>query len=440
MEPQAGWSRDYEERLTTSEEAVKRLKEGQRLVFPTIAGEPPALIAALGAALRAGTLPHVRMSSTLPGRHSARHLHAPELRDRVHWDSFFCGGSDREGVNAGLYDMTPMHFGQMPLVMARNLRIDAVMTLVSPPDREGYMTPSLAVDYTKHLLDTAPLRIVEVNPNVPRVFGDCAVHVSAVDCIVESEEPVQELLNPPLTAEDEAIGRLIAERIPDGATFQIGYGAVPNAVAMSLKDHRHLGIHTEMFVDNMRVLMESGVVDNARKTHNPGKAIYTFCGGSRATYDFLHENRAIEARPVDYTNDPAVIARHDAMVSINATIMVDLTGQACSESIGPRQYSGPGGQLDFVRGAVRARNGCAFLATYSTAKNGTVSRIVDMLPPGAVVTVPRTDIDAVVTEFGVAELRGKSLRERAGALIAIAHPDFRDELERQARARGLGAR
>ncbi|MEE9301981.1 MAG: acetyl-CoA hydrolase/transferase C-terminal domain-containing protein [Alphaproteobacteria bacterium] len=440
MAVQSAWRSEYEKRLTLPEEAVKRLKPGQHLVFPTIAGEPPALVKALGEAARAGHVRGVRMSGILPGKYISSHLLVPELQDALHWDSFFCGAADRGPVYDGVYDMTPMHFGQAPMVMRRNMSIDAVMTVVSEPDGEGYVTPSLAVDYTKSLVETAPYKVAEVNPEVPRVYGDCRLHVSQFDAIVESEDEIMELANPPVTPEDEVIGRIIAERIPDGATLQIGFGGVPSAVAMSLEHHRHLGIHTEMFVDNTRLLIENGVIDKSRKALHPGKSIYTFCAASRATYAFLHENAAIEAYPVDYTNDPAVIARNNDMFSINATLMIDLTGQACSESIGERQYSGPGGQLDFVRGAVGAENGQAFIATYATAKDGAVSRIVDRLPPGAVVTTPRTDIDCVVTEYGIAELRGRSMRERAQALIAIAHPDFCDELQRQARARGLGPR
>ena len=434
------WRAAYNARLVSPAAAVMRLDEGMHLIFPTMAGEPPAVIEAMGAAARAGELAHISLSNILPGRYTARELHVPEVRERVHWNSFFCGASDRASVFEGSSDMTPMHFSQVPMVMDRYMPCQAVATLVSPPDDEGYMTPSLAIDYTKHMLDTASLKIVEVNPNVPRVFGNCRVHVEDVDVIVESDMPIQELPSTEMGPDDETIGQLIAERIPDGATVQIGFGAVPSAVALSLKDHKHLGIHTEMFVDNMRVLMESGVVDNSRKTLHPGKALYTFCAGQQATYRFLHENEAIEAHPVEYTNDPFIIAKHDHMISINSMLAIDLTGQACAESIGPMQYSGPGGQLDFVRGAVRARDGHSFLATYASAKGGSISRIVDTLPEGSVVTTPRTDIDKVVTEFGVAELRGKSLRERAQALIAIAHPDFRDDLQRKAAARGLGPR
>lgn len=439
MNTLSDWQTDYKRRLTTPEDAVSRLESGQRLVMPTLAGAPPALVRALGTALRAGSLPRVRISAILPGRDIAEALHDESLANRFEWDSLFCGGSDRHGVIEGLYDMTPMQFGQMPRIM-KSMPVDAVMTLVSPPDDEGYMSVGISVDYTKSLLDSVAYRVVEVNPNVPRVYGDCRVHVSAVEALVESDDPIFELPNPPIKDADEAIGGFIAERIPDGATIQLGYGAVPSAVARHLLDHKNLGIHTEMFVDNMRMLMEKGVVDNTRKSLHPGKTLYTFCAGTRETYQFLHENPVIEGYPVEYTNNPSVIAQNRHMVSINATIAVDLTGQACSESIGPMQYSGTGGQLDFVRGAGLAEGGQSFIGTHATAKDGAVSSIVVDLPVGSVVTVPRTDMDMVVTEYGVAELRGRSLRERAQALIAIAHPKFRDALQEEARKRGLGPR
>jgi acyl-CoA hydrolase len=335
--------------------------------------------------------------------------------------------------------MTPMHFGQMPRLL-RERPAHVVMALASPPDDEGYVSLGISVDYSRSMFDYAPYRVVEVNPNVPRVRGPCRVHLSQIDAIVESNDALIELPTPPIGETDEAIARLITERIPDGATIQIGYGAVPSLVALSLTSHKHLGIHTEMFVDPMRVLIEKGVVDNTRKTLNPGKTLYTFTAGSAETYRFLNDNPTIEGHPVEYTNDPHVIAQHRGMVSVNATIAIDLTGQACSESIGPMQYSGTGGQVDFIRGATLAEGGRSFHATASTAKGGAISCIVDALPPAAVVTCARTDIDTVVTEYGVAELRGRSLRERAQALIAIAHPKFRDQLERAARARGLGQR
>lgn len=438
---QSDWKTDYQSRLTTPDRAVERLEAGWRLMLPTLAGAPTALLAAMGKALREERISGLTAGMILPAGNVAEHLLDPAVAGRLQWDSLFCGGVDRPGVNDGTHDMTPMHFSQTPRIMESwGGGVQAVMSLVSPPDENGYMSLGLATDYTKPFMKLAQYRVVEVNPNVPRVGGDCLVHVSEVDAIVESDEEIIELPNTPFNAEDKIIGGHIAERIADGATIQLGYGALPGAVATCLTDHKHLGIHTEMFVDNMRVLMECGAVDNSQKTLHPGKSIYTFCAGTKETYQFLHENPDIEAYPVEYVNDPYVIGRNDKMVTINATVAVDLTGQACSESIGGRQYSGSGGQADFVRGAFLSDGGQSFLGTYATAKGGEVSCIVDMLPQGSVVTTARTDIDMVVSEFGVAELKGRSLRARAQALIAIAHPKFRDDLQEKAKARGLGPR
>ncbi len=433
------WQDDYRRLLTSPDEAVARLKPGWRVVLPTLAGAPPALVRALGRAAEAGTLKDMTLGSILPGRDLAKHLVRPDLIGRFHWDTFFCGGSDRQGVHQGHYDMSPMHFGQMPRLL-RERPSHAIMTLASPPDEDGKVSIGISVDYTHSMFAYAPLRVVEINPNVPRVRGPCRIPLSQIDAIVESDDPLIELPTPPSGEADRTIARFIAERIPDGATVQIGFGAMPSLVALGLLNHKHLGIHTEMFVDPMRVLIEKGVVDNSRKTFNPGKTLYTFTAGSAETYKFLDDNPTIEGHPVEYTNDPSIIARHKGMVSVNATLAVDLTGQACSESIGGLQYSGTGGQVDFIRGATLAEGGRSFLATASTAKDGAISCIVDSLPPSAVVTCARTDIDTVVTEYGVAELRGRSLRERAQSLIAIAHPKFRDALEIAARARGLGRR
>ncbi len=440
MSQTSDWRSEYRRRLQNADDAVSCLQSGQRLMLPTLAGQPPALLAAMGCAMRNGSLENVRAGGVLPGPALAKALLQPEHAHRIYWDSLFCGASDRPGVFEGRYDMTPMHFGQIPKVMRDIMNVDAVMTLASPPDDQGFMSIGISIDYTKPLIDSGCFSAVEVNSNVPRVGGNALVHVSDVDAIVEHESDLFELSNPPSTPEDEKIGALIAERIPDGATIQLGYGAVPRAVGLCLRGHKNLGIHTEMFVDAMRVLMVEGVVDNSQKIINRGKTLYTFTTGTRETYEFLHENPAIEGHPVDLTNDTAYIAQHKGIVVINATIAVDLTGQACSESIGGMQYSGTGGQADFIRGAMMAEGGRSFVATHSTAKNGELSSIVACLEPGAVVTTARTDMDMLVTEYGVAELRGKSLSERAQALIGVAHPKFRYDLEKEARKRGLGTK
>jgi itaconate CoA-transferase len=268
---------------------------------------------------------------------------------------------------------------------------------------------------------------------MPRVHGDAWVHASEIDALVEHSEPLAELPVPAVRPEDEAMGQIIAEMVPNGATIQLGIGGVPGAVARALRDHRDLGIHTEMFVDTMVDLIEAGVVTNRKKTFHRGKTVLTFAAGSRRMYEFLDDNPMIEAHPVSYTNFPPNIARNESFVSVNSTIEIDLTGQCCSESIGPMQFSGTGGQHDFARGAFDSPGGKSIIAFYSTAKSGEVSRVVPTLNPGAIVTTPRTEVHWVVSEHGAACLKGKSTAERATALIGLAHPKFRDQLTAEAK-------
>jgi acyl-CoA hydrolase len=303
-------------------------------------------------------------------------------------------------------------------------------------DRHGYMSLGTNVDLNKAAIRKAGLVLAEVNPRMPRVHGAGWVHVSEVDALVENDVPLLELPAPPEREEDTAMGRIIAAMIPDGATIQLGIGGVPNAVAKNLMQHRDLGIHTEMFVESMVDLVESGVANGSRKTFHPGKAIYAFAAGSVRMYDFLDDNPYVEAHPVSYTNFPPNIARNADMVSVNSTIEVDLTGQCCSESMGSMQYSGTGGQHDYARGAFDAPGGKSIIAFYSTAKSGAVSRVGPTLSPGAVVTTPRTEVHWVVSEYGAACLKGKSTRERARAMISLAHPRFREELTAAAGALG----
>jgi acyl-CoA hydrolase len=295
------------------------------------------------------------------------------------------------------------------------------------------MSLGVSVDTARAAIDAADLVIVEVNERMPRVHGDAWVHVSEVDAIVEHTAPLQELPVPPRRDEDDAMGAIIAGMIPNGATIQLGIGGVPNAVARSLMDHKDLGIHTEMFVDAMVDLIEAGVCNGRRKTFHPRRAIFTFAAGSRRTYEFLHDNPGVESHPVSYTNFPPNIARNDGLVSVNSTIEIDLMGQCCSEALGHVQWSGTGGQHDFARGAFDSNGGKSIMAFYSTAKQGEVSRIVPLLRHGAVVTTPRTEVHWVVSEFGAACLKGLTVSERAKALIALAHPKFRDELTAEAK-------
>jgi itaconate CoA-transferase len=295
------------------------------------------------------------------------------------------------------------------------------------------MSLGVAVDYTSTAARVAKTLLLEVDEHMPRVHGRSFIHISEATAVVEYHAPLPELPLAPAREEDEIIGGFIDEMVPDGATIQLGIGGVPNAVARHLMNNKDLGIHSEMFTDNMVDLIESGVANGVKKTLHPRKAVFTFAAGSERMYRYLDDNPHCEAHAVSYTNDPAVIAQNNQLISVNAVIEVDLTGQCCAESIGPLQFSGTGGQADFVRGAFNSPGGKSFLALYSTAKSGEVSRIVPTLTPGAAVTTPRQDVHYLVSEYGVALMKGKSVPERARAMIGLAHPKFRDWLTEEAR-------
>ncbi|NTV12280.1 MAG: 4-hydroxybutyrate CoA-transferase, partial [Zoogloea sp.] len=311
--------------------------------------------------------------------------------------------------------------------------VDVVFIMASPMDEHGFFSLSLGVDYTMAAVKKARAVVLEVNPNVPFANGDCHIHISQVAALTESEDPILEVGLPKIGPVQEAIGKYVADLIEDGSTLQIGYGGIPDAVVMQLTHKRDLGIHTEMIGDGILKLVESGAVNCKRKNYLPGKIVATFALGSSKLYSFLHRNPMVEMHPVNFTNDPYLAGQNDKLVAINATMQVDFLGQCGSESLGVTPYSGTGGQVDFVRAANRSREGKAFIVLPSTAKDDTISRIVPTLATGTAVTTSKNDINYVVTEFGVAQLRGKSVKQRAEALIAIAHPKFRDELREAAR-------
>jgi acyl-CoA hydrolase len=348
--------------------------------------------------------------------------------------SWFLSPADRDAFHAGACDLVPNNFSEVPRLM-RSLAPALVVVAVSPPDRHGYFSLGGHADYVAGFAGEVPF-FVEVNPRVPRTFGENQLHVSQVVGWCESETPLVELPPVPASDADRRIAAFIAERVPDGSTLQVGVGAVPNAVLELLRNHRDLGIHTELFGEGFIDLVERGVITGTRKQTHRNRIIATTALGTRRMFAFLHENPAIEFWPVDDTNDPGVVAREDGIISINATLEVDFLGQCASESLGSDYWSSSGGQPDFARGAVMARRGQSFIVLHSTTSDTAVSRIVPRLHPGAAVTTFKNVVDKVVTEHGVAELRGRSIRERAGALIAIAHPDHRDEL--RAAGRRLG--
>ncbi|MBS4029906.1 MAG: acetyl-CoA hydrolase/transferase family protein [Clostridiales bacterium] len=417
----------YARKLASAEEAVKVIESGDDIWFPVGGGEPQLLPKAL--VERKEEFRDVIINQILPLKPT---YFKQEYAQHIKHNSWFCSGASRAAINEGWGEFFPNYFHEIPKLLSLYRKANVAMATVSPMDKNGYFSLGIGVDYMMAAVAKADKVILEVNPNSPRTMGNCFVHISQVTHIVECNDPLPILPVPPITEIEQSIGNFVADLIEDGSTLQIGVGGIPNAVTKALMSKHDLGMHTEMITDGVVDLVECGAVNNSKKTLHPGKIIGTFALGTKRLYDFLDDNAQVEMHPVSYTNDPYNIGKNEKMVSINASIEVDLTGQACSESMGARQFSGTGGQADFFRGANISHNGKGFVTLSATAKGGTVSRIVPMLKEGAVVTTSRNDVDHVVTEYGVAKLRGKSIRERALALINIAHPNFRDELKEKA--------
>lgn len=426
----------YRARLVSPEQAAGMIPDGAKVAMSIGAGTPPRLLQALADRARAGAARDIRFYYMLIGAIAGRTIFDPELTDRLVPMSYFHSGVERaldkaRGADAFMVDYIPSHFSQIPRSMVEHVGVDTLIAIVSPMDSEGCFTLGTNTDYAMAVARKPGARLIlEVNPNMPRVQGDCRVPISDVTALVESALPLAEVPPAPISQTDIAIGQIIAGLVDDGACLQMGIGALPDAVCAGLHHHRRLGIHTELMTPGLADLMRRGVVDNSAKRIHTGKAVFTFALGDRALYDFIDDNPQVEAHPVEYVNNPGVIARNDRMVSVNATTQVDFHGACNSEFVAGRQFSGTGGQVDFVRGAYMSAGGKSIIACHSTAAGGTVSRITPHLT--GPVTTSRNDTHMVVTEYGVADLKGKSVAQRAAALIAIAHPDFREELYRQA--------
>ena len=417
-------------RIVSAAEAVADITSGQQLFVHGGAATPSVLLAAL--AVRAGELSDVSVVHfhTLG---PAPHLE-PAMDGHFRHKALFIGANAREAVNEGRADYVPVFLSDVPRLFASgSLPLDVALVNVSPPDAHGFCSLGTSVDAALAAAQHAERVIAQLNPSMPRTHGDSFVHVDRIDLAVEVDQPPYEHVERDFGDVERRIGEFVAELVSDGATLQLGIGAIPAAVAHALRDKRDLGIHTELFTDVVLDLVRSGALTGACKEVNRGKIVTAFLMGSRELYDFVDDNPLIEMRPVDYTNDTAVIRRFRRMTAVNSALSVDLTGQVSADSIGTRFYSGVGGQMDFIRGAALAEEGRAIIALPSTASGGRVSRIASALPLGAGVVTTRAHVRTVVTEFGVAELWGRSIRERAAALIGIAHPDFRDELRSQAR-------
>jgi itaconate CoA-transferase len=426
------YSNLYNKKLTTPEEAVRLIKDGDMLVHGLTMAEPPALLRATASRIRSGDLKRIKVFSVLPLTHACTTLLVPDLVDCVEAYSGFVSAGARGMVRTGLSYYIPNHLHQIPRLLKEFIGVDVCVTTVSPMDKAGYFSFGTANDFTSTAARAARVLIVEVNRHMPRVFGESLLHISEVDAVVENNEPIPDFPRAEARPEDEIIGKMIAEIVPDGAVLQLGIGSLPNAVAKNLEHHSKLGIHTEVFGPGMVSLIKKGVATGENKTLHPGKHVYTVAQGDKEMLEFMNDNPAMESYPCSYTNSPAVIARNDRMISINSVLQVDLLGQCNAEFLSGYQYSGTGGQLDFVRGAFDSKEGKSILAFYATAKNGEISRVVDRFDSGAMVTTPRMDTHFLVTEFGVANLKGKSTRDRVLAIIGLAHPEFRDELLRRA--------
>ena len=424
----------YQQKRMSAADAVRVVRNGDTIVVPTAVGEPPALLTALSEQRR--DFRDVRVAQILAVRKFG--YLDPETVEHVRHEAYFFSGATRAGGKEGWIDYIPAYFSELPALITNDLiPADVVFSLASPMDEHGFFSLSLAADYTMAAIEKAHAVVLEVNPNVPFANGDCHIHISQVAALCESEDPILEVGLPKIGPVQEAIGKYVADMIPDGATLQIGYGGIPDAVVMQLTHKHDLGIHTEMVGDGIMTLVEAGVVTNRKKNCHQGKMLATFALGSKKLYQFMHRNPALEMHPVDFTNDPWLAGQNDNLHAINATMQVDFLGQCGSESLGFTPYSGTGGQSDFVRAANRSKGGKSFIVLPSTAKDDTISRIVPTLTPGTHVSTSKNDVNYVVTEYGVAQLRGKTAKQRCAELIGVAHPDFRGELREMAKKMNL---
>jgi len=419
------WESDYASKIKPADEAMLCVQSGMRVYIQPGCAEPETLVEALmrrGPYVRDVEIVHMMTMGCAP-------YVAPEMEGHFRHNAMFIGGNVREAINQGRADYTPIYLSEIEgLFESGSMPIDVALIEVSPPDSHGYCSFGIGVDTTLTAAKCAHRVVAQVNGQMPRTYGDSFIHVSDIDVVVESSRPLCAAKRVPVTDLNVAIARNVASLIEDGAVLQTGIGGIPDAVLPFLSDRKDLGVHSELVSDGVIDLIEAGVITGARKNFKPRKIILGFALGTKRLFDFVDNNPIFEFHPTAYTNDPALIARNDNMVAINSALQIDLTGQVCSDSVGTQFYSGIGGQVDFIRGASRAKRGKPIIAISSTAKNGVISRIVPLLNPGAGVVTSRGLIRYVVTEYGVAYLHGKTIRERAQALIEIAHPKFRDEL------------
>jgi acyl-CoA hydrolase/RimJ/RimL family protein N-acetyltransferase len=423
------WQDNYREMIAKASAAVKRVRSGQRVFVGTGCGTPQTLVNALTA--RAGQLADVEIVHLLTlgeAPYAQR-----KMQDNFRVNSFFIAENVREVIQEGYGDYTPVFLSDIPrLFKTGQMPLDVALIQVSPPDKNGMCSLGVSVDIVKSAAENASLVIAEVNPHMPRVFGDASLDIYDIDVLVPVEAPLLEAQPAPTTEITHQIGEHVASLVEDGSTMELGIGGIPHSILEFMKDKKDLGIHTEMLTDDIIDLIESGTINGMMKTLDRGKVVASFCMGTRKLFEYIDNNPVFSFHPTEYVNDAYVIGQQPKMVAINVALEVDLTGQVCSDSLGTRFFSGIGGQVDFNRGAARSHGGRAIIAIPSTAENDAKSRIVHQLAPGAGVVTSRGNVHYVVTEYGVAYLHGKSVQERALALISVAHPDFREELLHQA--------
>ena len=427
------WKEIYNSKVVTAEEAISYIKSGDRVVTGHAAGEPTYLIDTLVNNYEMYENVEIcHLVSVGEGKYTR-----PEMKGHFIFNGFFLGAGTREAVARGQANYSPGFFHEMPKLFRTELPVDVALVMVSSPDKHGFCSFGTSSDYTKPVADSAKIVIAQVNEHMPRTFGGNLIHVRDIDFIVEHAEPILEMQPAKIGILEHTIGKYCSTLIKDGDCLQMGIGSIPESVVPFLWDKKNLGLHTEMASDGIIDLMLAGIINNKKKQVEPGRSVITFVMGTRRLYDFIDDNPEISMNPVDYVNDPVIIAKNDNVVSINSCIQVDLMGQVVSESIGLKQYSGVGGQVDFVRGAAMSKGGRSIIAMLSTAAGGKVSRIVPFIDQGAAVTTSRNDVHYVITEYGIALLKGKTLKERARALIKIAHPKFRQELKEEYERRFL---
>jgi len=420
----------WQDKVITAEEAAKLVNSGNRIFLTGNCSTPQSFLEAL--VDRHKEVQNVEVVQLLgigPGEYVT-----PEIADHIRINSLFIAPNVRKAINDGLAEFTPVFLSEIPkLFRSGRLVLDIAVIQVSPPDAHGYCSYGVEVGVTKSAAESAGLVIAEVNPNMPRTLGASFIHVNQINHFIEVDYPLPEIPSPPANEVQQKIAEHIAEMIPDGATMQLGIGGIPNAVLRKLTGHKNLGVHTELFSDGVMEMIEAGVITNAMKSIHPGKVVSGFVIGTQALYEYIHDNPVFELHPTEYVNDPFVIAQNNKMISINSALEIDITGQVCADSIGTKFYSGAGGQLDFVRGAARSEEGMTFIALPSTARKDTLSRITSQLKPGAGVVTSRYDVHYIVTEYGIADLWGRTISERVHAIVNIAHPNFREDLLRYAR-------